>query len=80
MFDNLISLELHGVLLDLSKIVEKVFAVILYKHKNSAINSYVKNVLFRKSVESWFYVTFNIIISGIFPENFIEITQLVQKI
>ena len=28
----------------------------------------------------WFFVTFDIIISHIFPENFIEILQVVQKI
>ena len=28
----------------------------------------------------WFFVTFNIFLSQIFPENFIEITQVVQKI
>ena len=28
----------------------------------------------------WFFVTFNIIISHIFPGNFIEIPQVVQKI
>ena len=31
-------------------------------------------------MESWFFVSFNIIISDIFPENFIEILQLLQKI
>ena len=28
----------------------------------------------------WFFVTFNIIINHIFPENFIEIPQVVQKV
>ena len=31
-------------------------------------------------VEHWFFVAFNIIISHIFPENFTEICQIVQKI
>ena len=34
----------------------------------------------REAVKLWFFVTFNIIISHIYPENFIEIPQLVQKI
>ena len=34
----------------------------------------------RERVRPWFLVSFNIIISHIFPENFIEITQVVQKI
>ena len=32
-----------------------------------------------KRVKSWFFVTFNIIISHFFPENFIKISQFVQK-
>ena len=39
-----------------------------------------KNVSSKERVKSWFFVTFNIIISYIFPENFIEIAQRVQKI
>ena len=40
-----------------------------------------KNVSSKERVKLWFFVTFNIIISHIFPENFIEITtQVVQKI
>ena len=31
-------------------------------------------------VKPWFFMTFNIIISYIFPEKFIEIPQVVQKI
>ena len=34
----------------------------------------------RERVRSWFFVTFNTIISYIFPENFIEIPLVVQKI
>ena len=43
-------------------------------------------VVFRKYVSSeervkpWFFVTFNIILRHIFPENFIEFPQVVQKI
>ena len=39
-----------------------------------------KNVSSKDRVEPWFFVTFNIIISYIFPENFIEILLVVQKI
>ena len=39
-----------------------------------------KNVFSKGRVTLWFFVTFNIIISHIFPENFIEIPQVVQKI
>ena len=31
-------------------------------------------------VKPWFFVTFNVLISYIFPEAFIEIPQVVQKI
>ena len=33
-----------------------------------------------KKAETWFLVTFNIIISHIFPENFVETPEVVQKI
>ena len=36
-----------------------------------------KNVSSKERVKLWFFVTFDIIISHIFPENFIEIPQLV---
>ena len=39
-----------------------------------------KNVSSEERVKPWFFVTFNIIISHIFPENFIGIPQVVQKI
>ena len=39
-----------------------------------------KNATSKKKVKLWFFVTFNIIISHIFPENFIEIPQVVQNI
>ena len=39
-----------------------------------------KNVSSEERVKSWFFVTFNIIISHILSENFIEIPQVVQKI
>ena len=41
---------------------------------------FAKNVSSKEQVKPWFFVTFNIIISYIFPENFIEITLVVQKI
>ena len=39
-----------------------------------------KNVSARERVKSCFFVTFNVIISYIFPKNFIEAPQVVQKI
>ena len=46
--------------------------------------SFSKNVFSRERererVKPWFFVTFNIIISYVFPENFIEIPQVFQKI
>ena len=38
-----------------------------------------KNISSKERVKSCFFVTFNIIISHIFPENLIEIPQVVQK-
>ena len=39
-----------------------------------------KNVSSRERVKPWLFLTFNIIISHIFPENFIEIILAVQRI
>ena len=39
-----------------------------------------ENVSSIERVEPWFFVTFNIILKHIFPENFIEFPQVVQKI
>ena len=39
-----------------------------------------KNASFQERAKAWFFVTLNIIISHTFPENFIEINQVVQKI
>ena len=39
-----------------------------------------KKVFSRERVKPCFFVTLNIIISHVFPENFIEIPQVVQKI
>ena len=41
---------------------------------------FFRNVFSRERLKLWFFVTFNIIIGYIFPENFIEIPQVVQKI
>ena len=43
---------------------------------------FFKNVSFRERerVKPWLFVTFNNIISQIFPENFIEIPEVVKKI
>ena len=38
-----------------------------------------KNFLSREKVKPWFFVNLNIIISHIFPDNFIVIPQVVQK-
>ena len=42
--------------------------------------AFPKYVSSKERVKAWFFVTFNIIISHIFPENFIEITQVVQNL
>ena len=42
--------------------------------------SFFKNVFSRERMKPWFFVTFNIIIIHIFPENLIGISQIVQKI
>ena len=39
-----------------------------------------KNICSRERMKPWFFVTFNISISHIFPKNFIQIPQVVQKI
>ena len=39
-----------------------------------------KNLSSKERVKPWFFVTFNIIIRHVFPENFIEIPQEVQKL
>ena len=39
-----------------------------------------KSVSSKERVKPWFFVTFNIILRHIFPENFIEFPQVVQKI
>ena len=41
---------------------------------------FLKNAFSIERVEPWFFVTFNIILKHIFPENFIEFPQVVQKI
>ena len=42
--------------------------------------SFPKNASSKERVEAWLFVTFNIIITDIFPENFIDIPQVVQNI
>ena len=44
------------------------------------LRSFSKNVSSKEKVKPWFFVTFNIILRHIFPENFIEFPQFVQKI
>ena len=41
---------------------------------------FLKTVSSKERVKPWFFVTFNIIIGHIFPENFFEILQVFQKI
>ena len=41
---------------------------------------FLENVYSKERVKPWFFVTFNIISKHIFPENFIEFPQFVQKI
>ena len=38
-----------------------------------------KTVSSKQWVEPWFFVTFKVVIRHIFPENFIEIGQVVQQ-
>ena len=42
--------------------------------------AFSKNLSSKERVKPWFFVNFNIIISYIFPEYFIEIPHVVQKI
>ena len=42
--------------------------------------NFFKTVFSRERVKPWFFVTFDIIIKHIFPENLIEISQVVWKI
>ena len=42
--------------------------------------SFLKIASSKERVKPWFFVTFNIILRHIFPENFIEFPQVVQKI
>ena len=41
---------------------------------------FLKNVSSKARVKPWFFVTFSNILRHIFPENFIEFPQVVQKI
>ena len=41
---------------------------------------FLNNVSSKESVKPWFFVTFSIIAKYIFPENFTEFSQVVQKI
>ena len=41
---------------------------------------FLKNVSSKERVKPWFFVTFNILLKHIFPENFIEFPEVVQKI
>ena len=43
-------------------------------------SGFSKNVFFRERVKDWFFVAFDIIISHIFSEKFIEIPCIFQKI
>ena len=41
---------------------------------------FFEKCIFQRKVITWFFVTFNFIIRHIFPENFLEIPQVVRKI
>ena len=41
---------------------------------------FLKNVFFKERVKPMFSLTLNVVIKRIFPENFIEITQVAQKL
>ena len=51
-----------------------------FNPKKTRERGVVKNVFFREMVKPFFFVTFNVITSHIFSENFIEIPELVLKI
>ena len=44
-----------------------------------ATQSFLKNASFKERVKPWLFVTLNIIMSHTFPENFIEISSVVQN-
>ena len=46
----------------------------------SSASVFFQNVFSRERVNLWFFVTFNIIISYIFPENFVKFTPLFLSI
>ena len=41
---------------------------------------FFQNLFSRERVKPWFFVTFKVIISQIFPENSTEISQVIQEI
>ena len=43
-------------------------------------SGFSKSVFSKEREKPWFFVTFDIILRHIFPENFIEFPQVVQKI
>ena len=43
-------------------------------------SGFSKNFSPKERVKLWFFVTFNIVVSLIFPENFIGIPQVIQKL
>ena len=53
---------------------------LIFKRLGGSPCGFSKKVSSVQSMKPWFFVTFNIIISHIFPENFIEIPQVVKKI
>ena len=55
----------------------------VFNPKNAGLTTpcgFSKNVFSRKRVKGCFFVTFNNVISQIFPENFIKVSKVVQKI
>ena len=45
------------------------------KKKDPLLCGFSKNVTSKEKVKLWFFVTFNIVLRHIFPENFIEFPQ-----
>ena len=66
--------------------IRKWFQTLNFKTAGRGVNLiphpmvFQKMYLLKERVKLWFFVTFNIILKNIFPENFIEIPRVVQKL
>ena len=56
------------------------FRLITLKRLGGQIDLKILKSYFLETVKPWFFVAFNIIIRHTFPENFIEILQVVWKL